>query len=316
MGSLDVFFLFSKLNAQRIIESQNIPSWKVPIKVIESSSWFHTGPSKNQTIWLRALSKHFLNSSRLGLCPLPWAACSSAQQPFGEEPFPNTHLTLPCCCSMPFLRFLSLSPISLHFIWKTKQNKELPTSCKESVNPSRPNSQFCVMAVKEQRKEVKSEMNHSVCISSGCNSHPPWLGKRGPVLAMAAQCSFAPVSWGCKLLPDLLGDKTTPSQAGKCWGLDFRGSLVLVPKSVIKVLETFTSSPMGWILAAILGRRSTGCIPHSLPWGGNHKEHGARLLLPELSVSRATCICEGVKLLLKSPFQWAEEIHRGEGKMC
>lgn len=29
-------------------ESENMPSWNGPIRIIESSSWIHTGPSKNQ----------------------------------------------------------------------------------------------------------------------------------------------------------------------------------------------------------------------------------------------------------------------------
>lgn len=38
---------------------------KVLTRITESSSWFHTGQSKNQTISLRALSKCFSNSSGL-----------------------------------------------------------------------------------------------------------------------------------------------------------------------------------------------------------------------------------------------------------
>jgi len=45
------------------IESWNIPRWKEPTKIIKSNSWLHTGPTKNQTIILRALSKNFLHSS-------------------------------------------------------------------------------------------------------------------------------------------------------------------------------------------------------------------------------------------------------------
>jgi len=45
-----------------VIESQNIPSWKGPIRITESNSWLHTGPSRNLTMCLRALSKRFLNS--------------------------------------------------------------------------------------------------------------------------------------------------------------------------------------------------------------------------------------------------------------
>lgn len=49
-------------------ESQNdrihTPSWKGPVKVMESNSRFHTGQPKNLIIFLRALSKCFLNTDR------------------------------------------------------------------------------------------------------------------------------------------------------------------------------------------------------------------------------------------------------------
>ena len=51
------------------IESQNIPTWKVLIRITESNLCFHTGPPKNQTTWLRALSGCFLNSSELSAMP-------------------------------------------------------------------------------------------------------------------------------------------------------------------------------------------------------------------------------------------------------
>ena len=47
---------------------RNIPSWKGPTKVTESSS--------NPALCLRAVSKRSLNSGSLGPCPLPWRACS------------------------------------------------------------------------------------------------------------------------------------------------------------------------------------------------------------------------------------------------
>lgn len=49
----------------RIIESQNIPSWKGSTSVIESNSRLHTKLSKIQILYLRALSECFFNSSRL-----------------------------------------------------------------------------------------------------------------------------------------------------------------------------------------------------------------------------------------------------------
>lgn len=76
------------------IESWNIPRWKEPTKIIKSNSWLHTGPTKNQTIILRALSKNFLHSSGPP-----------------EEPFPNLHPTWPFpeSYSMLFSVVLSLS---------------------------------------------------------------------------------------------------------------------------------------------------------------------------------------------------------------
>lgn len=47
----------------------------------ESNSWLYTGPPKYKTVCLRPLSRCFLNSSSLGLWPLPWRAWSSAQPP-------------------------------------------------------------------------------------------------------------------------------------------------------------------------------------------------------------------------------------------
>jgi len=32
-----------------------------------SNTWLHRGPHKNQKIFMRVLSKHFVNSSRLGV---------------------------------------------------------------------------------------------------------------------------------------------------------------------------------------------------------------------------------------------------------
>jgi len=40
-----------------------------------------------QTLCLRALSKHFWNSSSLRPWPLPWGACASVQTPSGAEIF-------------------------------------------------------------------------------------------------------------------------------------------------------------------------------------------------------------------------------------
>jgi len=53
----------------RIIVSQNILSWKRSMGIIKSNSWLHTEPPKIQTLCLRALSKHCLNSGSPGAVP-------------------------------------------------------------------------------------------------------------------------------------------------------------------------------------------------------------------------------------------------------
>lgn len=65
----------------RIIESQNILSWKRPMRITESN-WLHTGQLKNQAIWLRALPKCFFNSSKR-------AAVTTALESLFQ--FPNTY---------------------------------------------------------------------------------------------------------------------------------------------------------------------------------------------------------------------------------
>ena len=76
-------------------ESQNIPRWKGPTRISVPSSWLHREPPKAQILCLRALSKHSLNSSSLGLWPLLWGVCSSAQPHSVEEPFPNAQSEWP-----------------------------------------------------------------------------------------------------------------------------------------------------------------------------------------------------------------------------
>jgi len=61
-------------NSLLFVEWQNIPSWKEPIRIMESNSWLHTGSPKNQTLCLRALSKCFFNYGSLG--PWSWRAYS------------------------------------------------------------------------------------------------------------------------------------------------------------------------------------------------------------------------------------------------
>ena len=70
------------------IESQNIPSWKVPTRIMECNSWLHTGSSKIQTQCLRVLSKCSLSSSIRGHahCPEKAVPCTP---PSGADSFPH-----------------------------------------------------------------------------------------------------------------------------------------------------------------------------------------------------------------------------------
>jgi len=62
MRSLSTYFCHHQ---PKIIETQNIPHWKGPIRVIKSTPWLHKEPPKNQTICLRVLSRCFLNTEKL-----------------------------------------------------------------------------------------------------------------------------------------------------------------------------------------------------------------------------------------------------------
>ena len=78
----------------RIIEPQNILSWKGPIRTTGTNSWLHTGPPKTQNLCPRALSRHILNSGSSALCPLPWGRCFSAYHPLVQKLLLISNLTL------------------------------------------------------------------------------------------------------------------------------------------------------------------------------------------------------------------------------
>lgn len=59
MGELDSVLPLA-LNV--VIELQTICRWNGPIRTILSNSWLHTGLPKNQTLYLRMLSRCFLSS--------------------------------------------------------------------------------------------------------------------------------------------------------------------------------------------------------------------------------------------------------------
>lgn len=60
------------------IEPQNVPSWRGPTEIIKSKFWPHIGSPKIENLCLKVVSKHSLNSSSLGPCPLPSGAYSKA----------------------------------------------------------------------------------------------------------------------------------------------------------------------------------------------------------------------------------------------
>jgi len=79
----------------RLTESQNTLSWKGSVRITGSNSWLHTGWPKIQSLYLRALSKHSLNSGTRGCahCPGQPVPCPL---PCGAVPFLNPQLPLPC----------------------------------------------------------------------------------------------------------------------------------------------------------------------------------------------------------------------------
>lgn len=59
---------FSSVNTSghSLAKSQNTPSWKGLRRIIDSNSQLHSEPPQLQILYLRALSKHSLNSDNLG----------------------------------------------------------------------------------------------------------------------------------------------------------------------------------------------------------------------------------------------------------
>lgn len=96
--------------SHEIIESQNIPSWKVHIKVTGSNSWFHTAPLKNHTILLRALSRHLLCSGKINamICPEETIPCP---HPPSEKPFPSTQPDVPLVSGYITLHYALLAKL-------------------------------------------------------------------------------------------------------------------------------------------------------------------------------------------------------------
>jgi len=75
---------------------------------MESNSWLHTAPPKNQTLCLRTLPRHSLNSSTLGCAHSPGHSVP-CPPPSGADPVPHPQLPLPWHSSMPFPQAVSLS---------------------------------------------------------------------------------------------------------------------------------------------------------------------------------------------------------------
>ena len=84
-------------------------------------------PHKSQTICLRALSRCFLHSDSLGLCPLAWAAYSVLTalwlRIFSLTPSRPSPDTAPCC---------SLSPVA---VTESRAQRCPPAPCKELRPP-------------------------------------------------------------------------------------------------------------------------------------------------------------------------------------
>ena len=80
--------------ALSISPPQNILSWKEPVRIIESNSWLHSAPHKLQTLSLRAVSKHSLNSGTGGRAHSPGQPVP-CPPPRGAAPVPNPQLPLP-----------------------------------------------------------------------------------------------------------------------------------------------------------------------------------------------------------------------------
>ncbi|KAJ7399264.1 hypothetical protein BTVI_116554 [Pitangus sulphuratus] len=79
-----------------VIDSQNVLSWKRPIRIIEFNSWPCTGHSKNPITCLKVLSKHFWNFVRqntLIMMGLFFQQLPLSNVTHGE----NGELTLPSC---------------------------------------------------------------------------------------------------------------------------------------------------------------------------------------------------------------------------
>lgn len=71
------FYFFLNMKAHCINSMKRIKYKSIdPQRVIKPNSWLHTGPPKNQAVYLRALSKGF--SDRLGAVTTFQGACSGA----------------------------------------------------------------------------------------------------------------------------------------------------------------------------------------------------------------------------------------------
>jgi len=86
-------------HAATLHRTQNMPSWKGPIRTIESNSWLHTPLPKIQTHHLKALSKRSFHSKPPARKPVPRPDHPSAKNPClsvsGEEPSPNPPAVVP-----------------------------------------------------------------------------------------------------------------------------------------------------------------------------------------------------------------------------
>lgn len=81
---------------RRIMESQNILSWKALTRITETNFWLHARPPKIQTIFLRTLFKCFLNSSTLVAVTISLGSLLQCRTTFFPNPTRLPHDTASC----------------------------------------------------------------------------------------------------------------------------------------------------------------------------------------------------------------------------
>lgn len=112
-----------------LLESQNIGLGRGP-----QGSWLHAEPPQNQTLCLRALSKHSLNCGMLGAVPTALGSPSSAQATIGSCSPPAGRWTRGVC-TLPFggehSQYKLCPTLSLPgWAWRSLSLPASPTECR------------------------------------------------------------------------------------------------------------------------------------------------------------------------------------------